>query len=158
MVLAEIAMYIFLVTALIVLSYKAVWIAYLLLGFRFVQIIIEGLFPNFTSGWSPWVEIVFYAVLGIVFASSVYFATVPFTLARYIILVIIAVVVLTQYSIKEILFFADFYEEIKVFNLSWLSGQLKELFEIDSEGAFDFLKKFGESMKEFLGSIFNPKK
>lgn len=155
MILAEIAMYIFIITLIIVLSYKAIWIAFLLVGFRFVQYIIEAFFPNIVDKLDGWMLFVLYASLGIMLASALYFSTFPFVFARYIILVIMFVIVLTKFSLKEIIFFTDYYESLKIFNLEWLSGQLKELFTLDGDGVKGFLIKTGENIKKFFSALFS---
>jgi hypothetical protein len=148
MVLAQIAIYVFLLVFTLYLAYRAVWIIFFLFNFRFWQMIFEKFSPDFISSLTSGEEFLLLTFVSIVSYTTLFFTTIRMPIIRYILLAVLFVAAIRVYSLQDILFFKDYLSNNGQWDLDYWIEQLKDVFTFDAK---EIIGMFNGILDTFVG-------
>ncbi|MFP3725739.1 hypothetical protein U8V72_11110 [Priestia filamentosa] len=152
MVLVKIALYIFIFTLIMYLAYRALWLIFFLFNFRFWEIVIEKYFPHFAGNLQPFHKIMLLTFIAFISYLFLYTLTMKMPIIRYILLAVLFVVAIREYSITDILFFKDYLKNNGMWGMDYWYEQIRKLFSL-KEG--DIITSFNEVLDNFVNFFLN---
>lgn len=147
MLLAKIALYIFIFTFVMYLAHRALWLIFFLFNFRFWEMIMMQFTNEFFASLTPIQKFLILTLLSIVSYLSIFFTTIKMPLIRYIFLAVMFIASIRVYDISDIFLFKDYLVESGMWGFDYWVGQIKSVFSLESGG---ILKLAEEVMGVFV--------
>lgn len=148
MVLAQAAIYVFLLVLTMYLAYRALWVVFFLFNFRFWQMIFDKIMPEFMGSLSTGEEFLLLTIVSIVSYTALLLTTLKIPIIRYILLVILFVAAIRVYSLQDVLFMKDFLTEKGMWDLDYWINQLRAIFSFNTE---EIIGMFSGILDTFVG-------
>lgn len=160
MVLAQAAIYVFLLVFTMYLAYRALWVVFFLFNFRFWQTVLVKILPEFMNSLTAGEEFLLLTIVSIISYTALLLTTLKIPIIRYIMLVILFVAAIRVYSLQDILFMKDFLSEKGMWDWDYWINQLRSIFSFNTEeiigmfnGILDTFVGFFEKMTEFIRGL-----
>jgi len=148
MVLVKIALYIFIFTFVMYMAYRALWLIFFLFNFRFWEMLLLKLSPDFFASLQTSHKIILLTFLSIISYLLIYILTMKMPLIRYILLAVLFVIAIKQYSVSDILVFKDYFEKNGMWSMDYWYAEIKKPFNL-KEG--EIFKNINEVFNDFVG-------
>lgn len=154
MLIFEIALFIFIITMILFLSTRVLWLFFLLFCYRFWESILSfktlaKILPIETMK-SYHITLFIIAIITYCF---VLLSARAVPSLQYILLVVIAIWVLREYNISDVLFFKDYLEDKGMWSIAYWIHQVKELFTISPDKAQGVLDKVWKTVIDFFQNV-----
>lgn len=155
MLLAEIAIYIFLFVLILYLSYRVMWVVFFLFAFRFWDMILNKFSFEALETLTPKQRFMLLVILAFVTYLSVVLTTMKIPMLRYIFLAILIIAAIRVYSLTDILFFKDYLEASGMWSMDYWINQVKKVFSLKPEQIIGMFEKVFSVFVEFFVKMVN---
>jgi hypothetical protein len=155
MFLAEIAMYIFLLTFVLYLSFRVMWLVFFLFTFRFWEIVMFSVAGDFMLSLTSFQKFALLFIIAMVTYLAIFFSTLSFPIIRVIVLGLLFIFIIRKYSIMEILTFKDYFVATGMWDWDYWIGQIRAVFTFDTDKIFGLFDKVIGNVADFFTKIIN---
>lgn len=150
MVLAEIAVYIFVFVFILYLSYRALWVVFFLFAFRFWDMILNKYALETFSTLTTGQKFLLLLILALITYLSVILTTLKMPLLRYVFLTVLIVAAIRVYSLSDILFFKDYLAEQGMWDFDYWINQVKKTFTLSPTQIIGLFEKVIGTFVDFF--------
>jgi hypothetical protein len=157
MILVQIAAYILIITAIVVIASHALWLVFFLFAFRFWEAVIS---KAWMAEHLHVVSAVDYRIIILIIAAITYFAVHIATnqlgagLLKYIFLLVMALYVFRHYTFEDIFFLKDYLTSKGMWSMDYWITQGKNVFSMKENTIVEVFKSIGQNIADFCGRLW----